>query len=121
VVEAGFAGYRLDRVVNCTHFWAIVVSNAKLPAGVEHDGFVVVEPGNARSDIVSSLQRDYIHVHEGDPVASSRPSSASSSVTIILVIAELLSIHGLFAQSSRPYLSVPGPMPSLLLMDNVAT
>lgn len=44
VIELSFAGDGLDRVVNGANFWPVVVSDAKLSAGVEHDGFVVVEP-----------------------------------------------------------------------------
>ena len=44
MVELGLAGDCLNGIVNCANFGSVIVSHGILPARVEHDGFVVVEP-----------------------------------------------------------------------------
>lgn len=55
------------------------------------------------------FQRGYVHIHEGYPATSCRPTSTSSSVTIVLMIAGLLSTPALSARFSTVLPVSPRP------------
>lgn len=76
----------------------------------------------------TNFQRDSVHVDEGDPLTSGRPSSAGRTITVVLMITEWLStwsahtILETLPVSSRPdaVIVVDGPCSYITVLDVAA-